>query len=169
MNILPLDKNLKFGYSAEPVTEVQINSIIPFYFKGKDFFIRFYLLYNGGIFPEGAMFDRSKYYQVPPNGYASVEIERFHFIPKTEGGEASTAIASIPQMWRLNKIYSKELEIFVQDHFPFAADASGNDYWINMPSGIVKYLCLDSDDNPDNVVEVAPSFYDLCKGIVPNK
>lgn len=162
------DKNLRFGYSADSVTNAQICSVLPFDFNGKDLFIQFYFLYNGGIFPEGACFDRTKYYQVPSNGYTSVEIERFHFIPKKEGEKASTAISSISKIWDLNKKYSKKLEIFANSHFPFAADASGNDYWIEFPSGVVKYICLDSDDNPDNAIEVAPSFYDFCAGLMPN-
>ncbi|EAY9404754.1 SMI1/KNR4 family protein, partial [Salmonella enterica] len=50
-------------------------------------------------------------------------------------------------------------------HFPFAGDAGDNDYWLDMESGNVKYIRWESDDNPDNAIIVAPTFYDFCMSI----
>jgi hypothetical protein len=156
-------QGLSFVNSADPITQEQIERVLPFHFDGKDFFIDFYLSYNGGIFPDGARFYRNKIYRVPKGGYTSVEIEGFYFIPKFEG-ERAPNLMSIPDIWRINKNSSKTLELFSKTHFPFAADASGNNYWINIDTGKVKYTALDSDGSE---VEVAPSFSVFCKGIQP--
>ncbi|MDR5784647.1 hypothetical protein QCE63_35240 [Caballeronia sp. LZ065] len=156
-------QGVSFVNSAGQVTQEQIESVLPFHFDGKEFFVEFYLSYNGGIFLNGARFYRNKIHRIQKGGYTSVEIEGFYFIPRFEG-ERVPKLMSIPEMWRINKKSFKTLELFSKAHFPFAADASGNNYWIDIETGKIKYIAMDSDGSE---VEVAPSFSIFCRGIQP--
>jgi len=152
-----------FIKSAEHVTKEQIDAALPFNFNGKDFFVEFYLRYNGGVFTDGARFDRTKIYPVIHDGYTQLEIEGFYFIPKSED-DSDRCLLSISKSWNLNKSNSIKSD-FLETHFPFACDAGGNEFWIDIETGKVKYFRMYTDD--DSVIEVAPSFYDFCNGIGP--
>jgi len=53
---------------------------------------------------------------------------------------------------------------FVDTHVPITSDGSGNDIWIHIPSGRIRYVNFDyaSDDGP---IEVAPSFIDFVSNL----
>ena len=157
-----LQRKVAFVSSGKHVTKEQIDATLPFDFNGKGFFIQFYLKYNGGYFPDGAHFCRTKIYPVMQDRFTSLGIEMFYFIPRDEG-EATTCFNSISKMWNLSKSHSIKPEAFLETHFPFACDAGGNDFWINIETGEVEYFRLDSVNN--SVIVVAPSFYDFCNGI----
>ncbi|EAT6238302.1 TPA: SMI1/KNR4 family protein, partial [Salmonella enterica subsp. enterica serovar Senftenberg] len=44
------DKNLIFEHSLHGLSRNQIDTLVPHDFKGKDFFVKFYLSNNGGYF-----------------------------------------------------------------------------------------------------------------------
>ncbi|EJU6597813.1 SMI1/KNR4 family protein, partial [Salmonella enterica] len=74
------DKKLIFEHSLHGLSRNQIDTLVPHDFKGKDFFVKFYLSNNGGYFSGGAYFYRDIFYTIKPNDYNLIEIEGFNFI-----------------------------------------------------------------------------------------
>lgn len=162
------DKNLNFEHSLHGLSKDQIDTLIPHDFKGKDFFVRFYLTCNGGYFSGGAYFYRDAFYSIKSNDYNLMEIEGFNFI-QSYPNEESSFLLSINEIWDTRRKYSKNMKEFAKRHFPFAGDAGDNDYWLDMESGYVKYIRWESDDNPDSAIIVAPTFHDFCMKIQANR
>ncbi|EGO8361699.1 SMI1/KNR4 family protein [Escherichia coli] len=161
MNGFFLESNVRFECSAMNVTKEQLAAIIPLGFNGDEYFIHFYLENNGGRFPDGARFCRDDS-ESSKDGYTSVEIESFYFIPAMPE-QQMPYLGSIFKRWNARIKHLTNMSNFVNSHFPFASDASGNDYWIDLKTGRVKYICFDSD--PSYIINVAPSFFIFCKGI----
>ena len=159
------DPKYKFEHSMQNgINQEDIDIIIPNDFKGKDFFSEFYLAYNGGVFVNGARFYRNLYYKIEKQKV--LEIEGFYFITKkNDFNEKSPFLVSIHRIWQNVKKYSAEVEIFANTHFPFATDASGNHFWIDLQTGIVKGTLWDVGIDTENALIVAPTFYDFCRGI----
>ncbi|HDT6507335.1 TPA: SMI1/KNR4 family protein [Klebsiella aerogenes] len=162
------DKNLIFKHSLHGMSKNRIDILCPHEFKGKDFFVKFYLSNNGGCFSGGAYFYRDTFYTIKSNDYNLMEIEGFNFI-QSYPDEESPFLLSINEVWDIRRKYSESIKEFAKQHFPFAGDAGDNDYWLDMGSGNVKYIRWESDDNPDNAIIVAPTFYDFCMGIQANR
>lgn len=57
---------------------------------------------------------------------------------------------------------SVTLQKFTQKNIPFARDAGDNDYWIELSTGRIKYTHSTVPNWADNIINVAPSFYDFC-------
>ncbi|MFH6992956.1 hypothetical protein [Flavobacterium sp. FlaQc-48] len=157
---------LKYGYSLHGLTHEELNSIIPHYFVEKEFFISLYLAMNGGYFLEGAFIYRDIFYKTLSCDYNLLEVESFYYIPCKANSE-SDYLLSITKVLELRKKYYPELIDFFKSHFPFAADAGGNDFWININSGSIDYIRWESDIN--NVIEVSPNFLDFCNNLSPKR
>ncbi|AYH07716.1 SMI1/KNR4 family protein [Pectobacterium parmentieri] len=155
------DPNIKIKHSLNGLSEQTINSLLPYSFPGKDFFVDFYIAYNGGYLEGGAFYYRDVFYNIHDGDYNLMEVEGFNFIPQNID-DSSSHILSLIDVWRRRKKYSEEIKKFCLSHFPFAADAGDNDYWIDIKSGCVKYIRWENDDNPNNAVMISPSFYDFC-------
>lgn len=153
------DPKLKFWVVGPAITESQISSVVPDTFGGKMEFLRFYVRHNGGCFEgRGAIFYRDKFYPVARGDYNSMEIESFFFVP-LHPGERFSGLRSLVRVREQRAQYYSELKSFIETHFPFAGDAGDNDYWIEIPSGRVKYIRWESF--PEGAVDIAPSFYDF--------
>ena len=55
------------------------------------------------------------------------------------------------------------LREFFDEHIPFADDGFGNDFWIELSSGVIKKVYY--DDDPPFQLMVAPSFISFCKSL----
>lgn len=158
------DNELDFKHSEMAISELEVNKIIPQDFKGKDFFIYFYTIKNGGGFNGGAWLYRDRFNKISSSDYNAMNIESFYFIPK-EANYKSLKLRSILDVWNLRRKYSIDLNEFAKTHFPFSGNAGDNDYWLDLTTGQIKYIRWESDDNPDNAIIVAPTFYDFCMAI----
>ncbi|WP_420480876.1 SMI1/KNR4 family protein [Burkholderia lata] len=65
--------------------------------------------------------------------------------------------------------YSEKRDIFCRTHFPFAGDAGDNDFWIDLRTGEIKYVLWESEENVDDVIDIAPTFSDFVNNIVPRR
>ncbi|AOR63383.1 SMI1/KNR4 family protein [Pectobacterium wasabiae] len=155
------DPNIKLKYCLNGLSEQTINSLVPYSFPGKDFFVDFYMTNNGGYLEGGAFYYRDVFYHIHDGDHNLMEVEGFNFIPQHLDDD-SPYILSLIDVWKRRRKYSNEINDFCLSHFPFAADAGDNDYWIDIKNGFVKYIRWESDDNPNNVVIISPSFYDFC-------
>ncbi|MDR0606523.1 MAG: SMI1/KNR4 family protein [Bacteroidales bacterium] len=153
--------DLKFEAEISDLSEQQINSVIPFDFKGKEDFIKFYLTYNGVYFPNGAMLH---YYRIPNENCYTAEIESFYRIRSIGDNSEDVSLADI---WGYAKKHSQKAKEFAEIHIPFAGDASGNDYWINISTGNIKYVNWEYQFEEERLV--ASSFKDFCLAIRPLK
>jgi len=50
-------------------------------------------------------------------------------------------------------------------HLPFASDGSGNDFWIELSTGRVKFRVLEGFEDVRDLVDVAASFVDLASSL----
>lgn len=65
------------------------------------------------------------------------------------------------------KNYQQEVSIFAETHFPFACNAAGYDYWIDINTGEIKYI--ENIDFSMHEISIAPSFYDFCINLQSNR
>src|SRR5215471_12563663 len=75
------DDDLKPWVIGPPITERELNTVIPQYFDGKERFVAFYLRHNGVSFKHGAYLYRDTFYPVTSGDDNSMAIESFFFIP----------------------------------------------------------------------------------------
>ena len=152
-------EELVFELSGPQLSEAEINQIIPYNFKGKEAFVKFYHSQNGGYFRDGAYIFRKNFYKLSEDDRnSSFGIESFYYIPNSE---KKYALGSIFKNWDILK-ESEEAEEFAQTHMPFASDAGGNPFWINLFDGQIKYTDHEDGYNP---IIIAPSFYDFYTNI----
>ena len=135
------DSNLDFVVLGEPKTEKQLFKEFPFEFNGKEDFVRFYLAHNGIFFSDGAEVNEE------------CEVECFYDIGNR-----------LEEMWEATKKHSPEANEYAKTHFPFASDAAGNEYFIEFPSGCVKYISWEYG-LPDGESLVAQNFKEFCSMI----
>ena len=58
------------------------------------------------------------------------------------------------------------MKIFAEKHIPFARDAAGNEFYIEISSGMIKYVSWEYGIE-EGVVDVAYCFKDFCIEIKP--
>jgi len=101
-NNLFFNQDLLFESSASILSEEQIKNILPFDFKGKDDFVKFYHWKNGGYFSKGAYFYRDIFFDVSKERFKTLSVESFYFIPQFLN-EKSSILRSILEVWELRK------------------------------------------------------------------
>ena len=141
-------QNLILKVQNKSVTADIIESIIPQSFRGKEEFVQFYLSRNGVYFPEGAKIS-TEHFQGTDDGHYELEIEFIY------------SIEHLAKMWKTAKENSDSMKIFAEKHIPFARDAAGNEFYIEIPSGVIKYVSWEYGLE-EGVVDVAHCFKDFC-------
>jgi hypothetical protein len=136
------------------ITKEKIESVISQNFKGKEDFIQFYLAYDGVFFNEGAVICTEQFQNVEDEEYYELEIEFIY------------SIEHLTKMREAIKEHSEIAKKFVETHIPFARDAAGNDFFIEIPTGIVKYVSWEYDIE-EGLIWVAPDFKVFCLAIKP--
>jgi hypothetical protein len=158
------DTGLVISDVGPPIDEIGIARAIPDSFPGKNGFIAFYLTYNGLYFPRGAVYYRDRFRSIPPQDHNRLTVSNFLFIPRSPGEEDDYLVSMIHA--RDNMIQKRpDLCEFLHAHLQFASDASGNDFWIELPTGRVKYRPLEEFESARSLVDVAPSFIDFAAGL----
>lgn len=145
------DSNLNFQILKAGITKEQIDNIIPFNFKGKDVFVQFYAAYNGVYFPNGALI-KSYHFDNVNDEYEELEVE---FIYNIE---------HLTKMWDVLKNRSMDTKNFVETHIPFARDASGNEFFIEINTGEIKYIAWEEGLN-EGIINVVSDFEKFCLAI----
>ena len=158
------DHALVFGAIGPPITAAQIEQAIPEAFPGKDGFVRFYGTYNGMFFPGAAYFFRERFQQVGTNDYNRLGVNGFDFIARAAGEKDEHLVSMLHARENLAR-HRPELRSFVTAHLPFASDGSGNDYWIELSTGRVKWRVLEGFEDERQLVDVAPSFLDFASNL----
>lgn len=110
------------------LTENQIENLMPFYFEGKEEFILFYLTFNGVYFPKGAKISTESFLDVDEDEYYELELEYIY------------DIEYILEIREAIKEQSGKVKKFAETHIPFARNAGGNDFFIEIPTGKIKYV-----------------------------
>ncbi|WP_423367948.1 SMI1/KNR4 family protein [Burkholderia sp. LMG 32019] len=138
-------------------------------FNGINDFVEFYVKNNGGYFNGGAYFYRDVFFALADDDLDSVEIESFYYVGEKYFDERKINLRSAEKVRKLRARYSTARDIFCRRHFPFAGDAGDNDFWINVATGEVKYVLWESEENVDEIIDIAPTFSDFVNNIVPRR
>jgi len=159
----------------------QINEVIQENFNGKEYFIDFYMIHNGGDFLKGSTFVPNELYELPES-HQGMEMDVLGFysisLPNEEGPSSySVSVLTMEKKKIYNptiqnqrdKFYKEsthEFKEFFSSHIPFANDCADSTYLIDIKSGEIKYLDFDDYfENPKASFVVASSFEDFCKRI----
>ncbi|HCR3448885.1 SMI1/KNR4 family protein [Citrobacter werkmanii] len=156
--------HLQLEQSAPAVSESLINTVTED-FPGKKEFIQFYLEHNGGYPPSpDAHLYRDRVYNLSTDDYNAMHVEGFYFIPHYPD-EKFNILMSITRVRKMHATYSEAAKNFSRTHIPFAFDASGNEYWIDINIGRVVYINLEREN--EIIDNIAPSFSDFIENIEP--
>lgn len=153
-------EKIVFEYPGKEIGKEEINELDDF--PGKEDFVNFYSVHNGGGFLVGAWFFPEACYNVIKSGDDPfIALELFLKIPV---GDKSDGLNIEVMKDRIVEKYN-DFEDFVLFHIPFAVDVRGNPFWIDIQSGEIKYIDFQKSQNPDDAITVAFSFKDFCKCI----
>ncbi|WP_423380641.1 SMI1/KNR4 family protein [Burkholderia sp. LMG 32019] len=155
------------GPSVSAVIVMEVLSGVDF--NGVRDFVDFYIKYNGGYFNGGAYFYRDSFFDLSGGDYNSMEIESFYYVGEKYFDEDKVNLRSAEKVRKLRARYSDKRDIFGRSHFPFAGDAGDNDFWIDLKTGGVKYVLWESEENVDDIIDIAPTFSDFVNNIVPRR
>ena len=154
MNNFFKNQNLIFHVQSKSVTADVVESVIPQNFRGKEELVLFYATLNGVYFPKGAKISTEPFQETEDEEYYELEIEFIY------------SIEHLAKMWKTAKENSDSMKIFAEKHIPFARDAAGNEFYIEISSGIIKYVSWEYGIE-EGVVVVAHCFKDFCIEIKP--
>jgi len=161
-------RGLRVEGIGPPITREQIEIAVPELFTGREAFIDFYLARNGVFFPEAAYFYRSHFRDISPNDFDEISVLGFDFIPRFPGETHDMLISmhhARSHLWR----WRPDRRPFVESHLHFAGDGSGNDYWIEIDSGRVKFVIMEAHDGEGEIVDAAPTFGDFASHLEPRR
>jgi hypothetical protein len=128
-----------------------IESVVPHDFKGKEEFIQFYRMHDGVWFPDGATISEGPPEEREPYGLEVEVIFRLETLITMREAIAERSMAT---------------KKFLETHIPFAGDAGGNEFYIEIPTGVIKYLAVEYDIE-EGLSEVASGFREFCMAIKP--
>lgn len=151
-------EEIVFDYPGGKIGKEEIEGIDDF--PGKEDFIDFYMIHNGGDFVEGAWFFPEPFYKTPMFGKSYITLAMFLGIRVGEKGGLDMDV-----MTDIVAEKYKDFEDFVLFHIPFALDVTHNPFWIDVQTGEIKYIDFQVSTNPDDVITVASSFREFCKCI----
>lgn len=152
-------KKLYLNIRGKKIGKDEIDEIDDF--PGKEDFIEFYTIHNGGDFIEGAWFFPELYYDSSMVEYPYITLALFLQIRVDD--EKKGLNTDVMNDLIVEKY--KEFEDFVLFHIPFALDVVDNPFWIDIQTGEIKYINFEVSINPDDVITVASSFREFCKHI----
>ncbi|STZ64206.1 Uncharacterised protein [Moraxella lacunata] len=160
-----LNKNIIFTQHWKSINLADIEEIIPNNFLGRQDFIDFYLLNNGGLFHHGAFFYRDVFYKIENDLYLPIEISSFYYMPKIGDKEKSEYLTSIIEANTDRHGFSDFIDDILDFDVIFATNFSGNDFCIDGQTGEIKYI----DYHDENAIIIAPSFKEFCEHIQPKR
>ncbi|MCM1500193.1 MAG: hypothetical protein NC124_17155 [Clostridium sp.] len=130
-------------------------------FPGKEDFIKFYTIHNGGDFIDGAWFFPESCYNSSVFGKSYITLAMFLGVREDDHEEG----LNIDVMNDIITEKYKKFEDFVLFHIPFALDVIDNPFWIDVQTGEIKYIDFQVSNDPNDVITVASSFKNFCKCI----
>lgn len=154
-----LGSRKRFAIVGPPVSEAEIVALFPVPFPGRDDLVQFYSNTNGGSrTPEGCLIhcgnpahrvSRDRLNELRIEGFFSISRDAadkmLPFAPMLGQHASAMTFGQIP-----------EVKAFVEHHKPLAFDHSGNDIWIDLENGHLRFM--DWDTYEDGPVEIASSF-----------
>lgn len=150
------NQELKYEGSDLHINEKTIIDVIPPKFQGRTDFVEFYLYLNGIFFPDSADIT-TNYFINPIDGeeyYYTLSVDYFYDIDSIKKYQLT-----------LKESFCKE---FIEDHFIFARNPSGNEFFIEIPSGKIKYVDWEEWGTTEAVIDVANNFKEFCDRLEPH-
>lgn len=153
-NLFFRNQDLNIRILNKGVIREQITSVISEDFKGKEDFIQFYLVHDGVFFNEGAKISTEQFLEDDEDEYYELEVESIYRIDQ------------ILEVREALKEHSEEAKEFIKTHIPFAGNAGGNDFFIEIPTGEIKYISWEYEIE-EGLIGVANNFKEFCLAIEP--
>lgn len=160
------DSRVEFVVVGPPVSEEQIVSAIPEMFNGKEEFIRFYLCHNGGKLTKFVYRDRVA--SDPESKIDRVQVESVFFIPRDQDETVPRLRSIVKVLKQRSAAYGglsakgyPNLQVFFDSNYPIGTDASDNTFWLEIPSGRIRYFqweCYEEGPQP-----IASSFVEFVR------
>ena len=153
----------EFSVTGPQVTEDVIHAALPYLFPGKSDVVQFYLRMNGGSRTQhgGTLYFMIPEQQVTRNHLDKIRTEGFYSIHTN----SEEKVLGLRSMLKMRALFSRksdpypQLKAFVDTHIPIAFDRCGNDFWIDLVTGQIDYMLLDSMQ--EGPINVASSFQDF--------
>jgi hypothetical protein len=160
------DAGVQFNVTGPAMTKSEIIALIPEPFNGKDDFVSFYAQYNGGYFKRFALIYRDLFQNVPAGQVNSLGIVGFFSILPDSEKKIKGCLSMIEEKLGLLQVYAGHVAIrrFIESHIPFAYDGSGNNHWIEIPTGRVRFIDMEVVEK--GFLEIAPSFGHFVNNLV---
>jgi hypothetical protein len=150
----------RFCIVGPQISEDAINAIFPDPFPGKEDFVQFYLLFNGGSRTEHGciMHCGNPDHRVSRNQIDKLNLEGFHSISPDPEERLIPFSNMLNHHTTLARIYAEvpEMNAFLNEHIGFAFDHTGNDLCLSRKSGRIFFM--DWRAYKEGPVEVASSF-----------
>lgn len=153
----------RFAITGPPVTAAGIESALPQSFQGKDDLIQFYLSNNGGSRTRfgGTVYCGDPKHQVSRDHPENARAEGFYAIHLNADEKMIGFLSMLKHHALMSRKCDKypQLKAFVEQHMPLAFDHCGNEFWIDVETGIIRYLFVDS--MLDGPIDIASSFQEF--------
>lgn len=158
-----LDSRKRFAIVGPPVSEAEIVALFPVPFPGRDDLVQFYLNNNGGSRSDtgGTFYCGIQAHRVSRDNFANMRLEGF-FSLSLFSEERVLGVRSM-QRYHASRLGTFSgvpgVKAFLEHHKPLAFDHSGNDIWIDLESGYLRFM--DWDTSADGPVKIASSFQEF--------
>ena len=152
-----------FAIVGPPVSQAEIAMLFPTPFPGRDDLVQFYSNANGGSrTPQGCLIHcGNPAHKVSRDRLNEIRIEGFFSISRDAADKMLPFAPMLGQYASTLNIFgqSPEVRAFLEQHKPIAFDHSGNDIWIDLQGGYLRFM--DWDTYKDGPVEIASSFQEF--------
>jgi hypothetical protein len=153
----------RFAIVGPPVSEAEIVALFSVPFPGRDDLVQFYSNVNGGSrTPQGCLIHcGNPAHKVSRDRLNEIRIEGFFSISRDATDKMLPFAPMLGQYASTLTTFgqSPEVKTFLEHHKPVAFDHSGNDIWIDLESGRLRFM--DWDAYEDGPVEIASSFQEF--------
>jgi hypothetical protein len=138
----------QFKIVGPEISEDAINTVFTRPFPGKDDLVQFYLRNNGGCRSEEGCLVHcgNPAHRASRDNLEKLRIEGF-FVILRNPDERTLRYRSMAK-YHQSRLHTfseiPEMKAFLESHKPIASDHTGNDCWIDLESGCVRYVLWDS-------------------------
>jgi hypothetical protein len=155
-----LNSRKRFAIVGPPISEPEVVALFPTPFPGREDLVQFYLNTNGGSRTEQGCLIHcgNPAHKVTKDRLNEIRIEGFFSISRDAADKMLPFAPLLGQHASAVSIFgqSPEVKAFLEQNKPIAFDHSGNDIWIDLQSGLMRFM--DWDVYEEGPVEIAASF-----------
>jgi hypothetical protein len=154
---------VRFGIVGPPVSETDIVRIFPNPFPGREDLVQFFVHQNGGSrTAQGCLVHcGNPAHRVDRDHLEAMKLEGFFSVSNDPEERMLPFAPILHHHAAIRNTFARVPEIgtFLERHRPIAFDHSGNDLWIDLETGTIRWM--DWNAHRAGPVDVAPSFQEF--------